>query len=155
LLKWEVAEQQDIRSYVVERSADGRNYSPIGSIPANNETSFTYQFTDNDPLNGISYYRLQIVEDHTRNYSSILVVNLAGKENALSIYPVPVTAQLKIQVKENDLVNTEAQLLNSAGRLVQKIKLQRFEQTIDIQMLPVGVYFLKTFNGKAYKILKQ
>jgi len=155
LLKWEVAEQQDIRKYIVERSADGRNYSAIGSTTANNETSFTYHFTDNDPLNGVSYYRLQIVEDNTRNYSSILVVNLIGKENALAIYPVPVTAQLKIQVKDNDLVNTEAQLLNSAGRLLQKIKLQRFEQTIDMLSLPAGIYFLKTFNGKAYKIIKQ
>ena len=61
LLKWDVAEQVDIRKYIVERSSNGRDYSAIGSITANSETSYTYQFTDNDPVNGVSYYRLQIV----------------------------------------------------------------------------------------------
>ena len=53
LLKWDVAEQVDIRKYVVERSSNGRDYSAIGSVTANSETSYTYQFTDNDPVNGV------------------------------------------------------------------------------------------------------
>lgn len=155
LLKWEVAEQQDIRKYIVERSSDGRNYSAIGSITANNETSFTYQYTDEDPVNGLSYYRLQIVEDNARNYSNILVVNLSEKEQGMVIYPVPVNSALTIRIKNTDLVNTEAQLLSADGRLLQKIKLQALQQDIQIGHLPAGVYYLKTVNGKAYKILKQ
>ena len=155
LLKWEVAEQQDIRKYIVERSADGRNYVAIGSINANNETSFTYDFTDNDLVNGIGYYRLKIVEDNKISYSIILVVNLSEKENGITIYPVPATAQLTIRIKNSDLVNTEAQLLSSDGHLLRKIKLHGFDQSLDIDYLPAGVYYLKTFNGKAYKIIKQ
>jgi Pectate lyase superfamily protein/Secretion system C-terminal sorting domain len=155
LLKWEVAEQQDIRKYVVERSADGRHYSAIGSIAANNEISFTYQYTDNDPVNGLSYYRLQIVEDNVSNYSNILVVNLFEKEQAVIIYPVPVVSVLTIRIKNSDLINTEAQLLSADGRMLQKIKLQVFQQDIQIGHLPAGVYYLKTVNGKAYKIIKQ
>ena len=155
LLKWEVAEQQDIRKYIVERSSDGRSYSPIGGITANSESSFTYQFADKDPLNGISYYRLQIVEDNVKNYSHILVVNLSEKANGIVIYPVPATSQLTITVNNSVLVNTDAQLLTSDGRLLQKIKLHGFEQHVNIGHLPTGVYYLKTFNGKAYKILKQ
>jgi hypothetical protein len=155
LLKWEVAEQQDIRKYIVERSTDGRVYTAIGSITANNELSFTYQFTDNDPINGLSYYRLKIVEDNVINYSNILVVNLSEKGNGMAIYPVPASSALTIRIKNSALVNTEAQLLNSEGRLLQKIKLHSFEQKIDIGHLPAGVYYLKTVNGKAYKIVKQ
>ena len=155
LLKWEVAEQQDIRKYIVERSSDGRNYSAIGSIEANTESSFTYQYTDNDPVNGLSYYRLQIVEDNVRNYSNILVVNLSEKEKGIVIYPVPVTSALTINIKNSGLINTEAQLLSSDGRLLQKIKLRAFRQEVYIGHLPAGVYYLKTVNGKAYKILKQ
>ena len=154
-MKWEVAEQQDIRKYIVERSTDGRNYSAIGSIEANTESSFTYQYTDNDPVNGLSYYRLQIVEDNVRNYSNILVVNLSEKEKGIVIYPVPVTSALTINIKNSGLINTEAQLLSSDGRLLQKIKLRAFQQDVYIGYLPAGVYYLKTINGKAYKILKQ
>jgi hypothetical protein len=155
LLKWEVAEQLDIRKYIVERSSDGRTYSAIGSIQANNETSFTYQYTDNDPVSGISYYRLQIAEDNVRNYSNILIVNLSENEGGMTIYPVPVTAALTIRLKNSDLVNTEAQLLSSDGRLLQKIKLHGLQQNIHVGHLPAGVYYLKTVNGKAYKIVKQ
>ena len=155
LLKWEVAEQQDIRKYIVERSTDGRNYSAIGSIEANTESSFTYQYTDNDPVNGLSYYRLQIVEDNVRNYSNILVVNLSENEQGVVMYPVPVRSALTINIKNSGLINTEAQLLSSDGRLLQKIKLLAFQQEVNIGHLPAGVYYLKTINGKAYKILKQ
>lgn len=155
LLKWEVAEQQDIRQYIVERSSDGRNYSAIGSIEANSETSFTYQYTDNDAISGLSYYRLQIAEDNVINYSNILVVNLAEKEQGLTIYPVPANSTLTIRITNSALMNTDAQLLSPDGRLLQKIKLRNFEQTIDMLTLPAGVYYLKTSNGKAYKILKQ
>ena len=155
LLKWEVAEQLDIRKYIVERSSDGRTYSAIGSIQANNETSFTYQYTDNDPLNGLSYYRLRIVEDNVISYSHILVVNLSEKQPGMTIYPVPASSALTIRIKNSDLVNTEAQLLSSDGRLLQKIKLHGLQQNIHVGHLPAGVYYLKTVNGKAYKIVKQ
>ena len=128
LLKWDVAEQVDIRKYIVERSSNGRDYSAIGSITANNETSYTYKFTDNDPVNGVSYYRLQIVEDNVRNYSRILVVNLAAREDVIAIYPVPATNIFTIRLKNSSLMNTEAQLLSADGRLLRKIKLQNVEQ---------------------------
>ena len=155
LLKWEVAEQVDIRKYIVERSSNGRDYSPIGSITANSELSYTYRFTDENPVNGLSYYRLQIVEDNVRNYSRILVVNLLAREDALAIYPVPATTVFTIRLKNSELINTEAQLLSADGRLLQKIKLQNQQQTIDIAGLVTGVYYLKTFDGNVYKILKQ
>ncbi len=154
LLKWEVGEQLDIRKYIVERSTDGRNYVAIGNVTANKETSFTYRYTDNDPAGGLNYYRLQIVEDNIVNYSRILIVNLFAKKNLIIIYPVPATAELNIRVN-SDLLNTDAQLLNAEGMMLQTIKLNSLEQNIDIRLLPAGVYYLKTVNGKAYKVLKQ
>ncbi len=155
LLKWEVAEQVDIRKYIVERSSNGRDYSPIGTVTANNETSFVYDFTDNDPFDGLNYYRLQIVEDNVRNYSRILVVNLVARKDALAIYPVPATNIFTIRLKNSELVNTDAQLLGADGRLLRKIKLLNPQQDINISNMAKGVYYLKTFDGSVYKILKQ
>ena len=155
LLKWDVAEQVDIREYIVERSANGRAYTAVGSITANSETSYTYKFTDNDPVSGVSYYRLQIVEDNVKNYSRILVVNLSAKKDVIAIYPIPATNIATIRLKNSRLMNTEAQLLSADGRLLRKIKLQTVEQKINIGGLVKGVYYLKTIDGNAYKILKQ
>ncbi len=123
LLKWKVTEQQGIRKYIVERSSDGSAYSAIGSIMANNENSFTYNYTDNDPVKGLNYYRLQIVDDNNISYSHVLAIDLSEKEDGIVVYPVPATDELTVRIKNTALLNTEVQLLSSEGRLIQKIKL--------------------------------
>jgi hypothetical protein len=95
------------------------------------------------------------VEDNVRNYSRILVVNLSGRKDVLTIYPVPATTIFTVRLKNSELMNTEAQLLSADGRLLRKIKLQNVEQNIYIGNLVTGVYYLKTSDGKTYKILKQ
>lgn len=154
LLQWKVTEQQGIRSYIIERSSDGITYSAIGSIAANNDNIFTYQYTDNDPVAGLNYYRLKIVADNGLSYSHVLKVNLSDIEKEIIIYPVPVRNELKILIKNSTLINTEVQLLSADGRLVQKIRLQSAVQNIYPGNLQAGVYFLKTATGYAYKIVK-
>lgn len=155
LLKWKVAEQQGIRNYIIERSTDGITYSAIGSIAANSETLFTYQYKDSDPVKGMNYYRLQIVADNGINYSQVLAVDLSAKEKGIVLYPVPVKNELTIRITNSGLLNTEVQLLSAEGRLVQKIKLYTAVQNIPVDHLPTGMYFLKTINGDGYKIIKQ
>jgi len=155
LLKWKVTEQQGIRKYIVERSSDGIAYSAIGSVTANSENSFTYGHTDNDPLNGLNYYRLQIADDISISYSHVLAVNLSGKDNGIVVYPVPATGELTISVKNTSLLNTEVQMLNAEGQLVQKIKLHRMVQNLPVGHIPAGVYYLKTADGHSNRIIKQ
>ena len=155
LLKWKVAEQQGIRKYIVERSLDGIAYSAIGSITANNQNSFTYEHTDNNPVKGLNYYRLQIVDDNNVSYSAVLAIGLAENEDVIIVYPVPATDELTIRIKNSALLNTEIQLLSSEGRLLQKIKLHSPEQNIHIGHLLAGVYYLKTGNGNTYRVVKQ
>jgi hypothetical protein len=155
LLKWEVAEQLDIRKYNIERSSNGRSWTAIGSMPANTELSYTYRHIDNEPLDGFSYYRLQIVEDNVINYSNTLLVKLGAKKDAITVYPVPTGNMVNIRLKSNTLMNTEAKLLSAEGRLLQKIKLTRMEQSIHLGHLQAGIYFLETGDGHVYKIVKQ
>ncbi|MDQ2863861.1 MAG: choice-of-anchor J domain-containing protein, partial [Bacteroidota bacterium] len=43
-LRWETSQQNGIQQYNIERSTDGTHFSTIGSVKANQETSFTYRF---------------------------------------------------------------------------------------------------------------
>lgn len=155
LLKWKVAEQQGIQKYIIERSAGGNAFAAIGSIAANRENSFTYQFADNDPAAGLNYYRLQIVEDNRISQSRVLAVNFGKNEEALVFYPVPANSNMTIKIKDNALINSEVQLLTVDGREIQKIKLLSFQQEINIGYLSSGLYLLRTSDGKVYKLLKQ
>ncbi|MBK7374944.1 MAG: T9SS type A sorting domain-containing protein [Chitinophagaceae bacterium] len=155
LLKWKVAGQQGIRSYVMERSTDGIAWSSIGSIAANSETGFTYQYTDYNPVAGLNYYRLRVEEDNGRSYSNVLAADLSEQEEEMVIYPVPAKDELRIRLINSALLNTEIRLLSAEGRLLQKIKLQTIGQNIPVGHLPAGIYYLETGNGKTYKVIKQ
>lgn len=155
LLKWVVAEQVDIRDYVVERSTDGRHFSSIGNVRANTLTDYTYQFLDENAPAGKVYYRLRIVEDRLHSFSVILVVRLATREEGIKLFPVPASEHVTISLADARLLNTELELLNADGRLLKKIRLQNLQQTINILYLTPGVYYLKTLTGKSYKLLKR
>jgi len=154
LLTWEVTQQENIRNYIVERSSDGVSYSAIGSISANNLNSFLYRFADNDPAEGLNFYRLRIAEDDRSSYSRTLAINFSAKDDRIVVYPVPASVEVTIFVKDNTLINKEVQLLSLDGRVLQNIKLHSPRQKIYIGNLPRGIYYLKTERGNIYKVIK-
>src|SRR5690606_29273558 len=60
-LEWETATELNNSHFEVERSADGRNFQQIGTVGGHGTTSqvIAYEFTDNSPLSGKSFYRLK------------------------------------------------------------------------------------------------
>ena len=98
---------------------------------------------------------MQIEEADKISYSNVLAINLSAKEGGIAVYPVPATDKLTVSIKNSALVNTEVQFISPDGRVLQKIKLQLFQQNINIGHLSPGVYYLKTADGNAYRIVKQ
>lgn len=88
-LNWEVYDQINTRSYLVERSENGSTFTSIASINVTQKTKEenSYNYKDLHPLNGTAYYRLrQIHTDGKNSFSSIERVNLTLKEvNSSSI----------------------------------------------------------------------
>lgn len=79
-LEWSTGAEQDVRSFVIERSADGRQFTAIGQVPSTGSFSH-YVFVDSSPLDAdmerTFYYRLRIVDqDGTISYSQIQEVSL-------------------------------------------------------------------------------
>lgn len=79
-LEWSTGAEQDVRSYFVERSADGRLFVAIGQVPSTGSFSH-YVFVDSSPLDAdmerTFYYRLRIVDrDGAISYSQIEEVSL-------------------------------------------------------------------------------
>ncbi len=88
-LDWKVATESSIAEYVVERSADSRNFKMINSLAAKNAPGTKYSLTDFRPFPGISYYRLRIREENgTIKYSTIASINLSTLSD-LKISPSP------------------------------------------------------------------
>ena len=77
-----------MKHYEIQRSSDGRNFSGIQTIQSNNSVNrISYTVNDSKPFNGISYYRLRMVEiNGSSNYSRIVSVHFATG-NSIAVYP--------------------------------------------------------------------
>jgi hypothetical protein len=88
-LEWETATETRNAQFVVERSADGRNFSALHALAGAGDSRepLDYATTDAAPLRGQSFYRLKQVDfDGAFEYSPVRAVFM-GSENALRLSP--------------------------------------------------------------------
>jgi hypothetical protein len=95
-LAWSTASEKDHDHFEIDRSANGVDFEKITSVPSkalngNSVTRLDYEITDNDPVQGLSYYRLkQVNKDNSFSYSQPVVVDFTDQENIrFLIYPNP------------------------------------------------------------------
>jgi hypothetical protein len=93
---WNVTSDKNVSSYAVERSADGRNFSKIGTVTANqSDLASAYGFYDASPLPGTGYYRIASQQkDGSNSLSAVLRVNLNKSIKETIIYPNPVKGSM-------------------------------------------------------------
>lgn len=166
LISWATASEFNTRSFVIERSLDGRNFIDIGSVAAAGASINTnnYNYTDRNAMNLAGktvYYRLrQMDKDGSFTYSSVISLPIkAGKapEPIVRAYPNPFVQTITLQVvnvtvtKENDQVA----LFTMDGKLIYRRKLgSTGSSTIllkDLPNLKPGMYVLQaSIDGKHY-----
>ena len=83
----------------LQRSKDGVQFNSIAVLATKNTAgTHRYQFIDRQPLNGISFYRLKLIDkDESFDLSRILSVDLRTIKKA-GIYPNPVTDIVQVQI---------------------------------------------------------
>jgi len=90
ILSWQTTTTDLIDRFVIQRSANGHDWSPIGEIISNPLTA-AYSIKDAQTQPGDNYYRLQVVDkDGYIAYSSVNIVNLGSAAGEISLYPNPV-----------------------------------------------------------------
>lgn len=153
-LHWEVAEQQDIASYIVESSSDGLAFEEVGTVTATQKASAHYTFTHTPSQGGkIAYYRLRIAEaDGTQAFSKIISIMLPGRA-LVSVYPVP--ADRGFWVEGQGVAGTTAQLFNIHGIVLETWILSSDKQYVDISSLQPGMYFVRLQDGSSLKVVRK
>ena len=152
LIAWNTAGEINSRNFVVERSSNGRDFLPVGTITAagNISTEQQYSFVDRNidaEAATTYYYRLKTVDIDGRSaYSAVAVVHVNSKLMVASIFPNPLnnTGALNILAVEKQQINFR--IVNSNGQVIKQgiynvVKgNNRFE--LDIQEMSPGSYFL-------------
>lgn len=124
-VSWSTATEKNSDYFEVERSEDAISFTKIDSRKAAGTSNkvLKYSSLDENPINGISYYRLkQFDKDGTFNYSNIISVNVVKEKNIkFVIYPNPNKGEFTADISgiEN---NHEVQisLRDQKGEIVYK-----------------------------------
>jgi hypothetical protein len=161
LINFEVANEQNILIYVIEKSYDGVNYNTMQSII--NSNSKKYSITDYDFKDGVNFYRLKTIYQSGKfEYSKVISLNNASSDFTLQVYPNPLKNYVNVSIKANQKNDTYLRIFDVYGKTVlsQKITIEKGKQSIliDLQKLPFGVYNIGcNIDGKIVnqKIIKQ
>jgi hypothetical protein len=120
-LIWQITLNSTPLTFEVMRSADGINFSKVGSV-AGIQGIANYQFTDNNILSGNNYYRLKMLDiDGAITYSTIIVVS-NGSEGVFlnSVAPTVVTGITKLNIQSSFVANMQLLVTDISGRIVHK-----------------------------------
>jgi hypothetical protein len=132
-LKWEITLNSTPSTFEVMRSADGLNFSKIGSVSGVNGIT-KYQFSDNNILSGNNYYRLRMLDiDGVVTYSTIIMISNGAKGVFMnSIAPTLVTGRTKLNIQSSEAANMQLVITDINGRIVHKQSLALFNGSQDV-----------------------
>jgi Carbohydrate binding domain/Secretion system C-terminal sorting domain len=136
-LNWQTADEARLKDYTVQRSADGKSFADISTVAAKNSTAkISYDFQDENPVNGVNYYRLKINEqDGSFKYSTVQSATIGGKIS-VAASPNPTSGAFELKSAERF---EDVRIYDISGRLVSKFVGNDANQ-YSISNLPKGVY---------------
>lgn len=165
LLEWITATEINNDFMAIERSADGRIFSEIGSIRGAGTTTEAqhYRFTDRRPLAGTNYYRLRQVDfDGTAHYHRIIAIEADARTpiSGSSLYPSISKGALWISISGTSVGNIPFEIFDLSGRRVRSGFLQGASalQELRVDELPRGSYYFRLMQGQTshiYRFLRQ
>ena len=158
LLQWQVTNEMNNAYFSVEHSSDRTNFQSIGKVKGHGTVSIQqkYQFTDNNPVKGINYYRLKQVDyDGNSTYSNIVGLTFANIAIIFQVFPNPAVNSIKVSlpsITETSVINVFD--LNGKKVLEKQIGANIVLQSLDVSTLAAGVYQVTLVQGAQQQTVK-
>ena len=160
-VEWTVDNELNMQQYVVEHSADGRNFSTTATaLPTgNNNSHVTYTAADASSFSGDNFYRVKGVNVNGRvQYTPIVKVASLKTGAGITVYPNPITGNvINLQFIGQSAGTYNVRLYNADGQMVYSNPIM-VNGGNSVQALPVnqqlakGVYQLEVKNGAEVKM---
>ncbi|TVQ19338.1 MAG: T9SS C-terminal target domain-containing protein [Bacteroidetes bacterium] len=160
-LTWYTTAEINNDFFTIERSQDGLQFLPIGYVDGagNSNTLMRYDFKDQQPLPGISYYRLKQTDyDGSFDFSQIVAVSINEQSIDLTIYPNPASQYINIRLDNPNSLENSWELLSLNGRLVKRGSFNGEQETLFLADLPDGTWLLRIYRkgfSATLKIIKK
>jgi hypothetical protein len=169
-LSWVTTQEEQMSHLILERSADGINYSPLTTLlpKGNYAATTTYNFTDANPLSPVGYYRLKMVDlDGAFTHSAVRTASFGSGIGTASIscFPNPATDHLTVSINNVTAAQYRYTLVGLNGMVQQTntVALARGTQQVTLSLkknMAPGMYMLQLENissgtRQAFTIVKQ
>jgi len=159
-INWTTASEKDNDRFIIERSADGTIFKEIGSVPgrSNSSSELRYSFVDDNPLSGVSYYRLKILDlNGAVEYTRIAAIRF-NDAISYNLFPNPAVDQLQVVFNAESRSNMLVRMMDIQGKVVKSeiFISEEGENTLSIFTgdLPRGVYSF-VLSDEAFFTTKQ
>lgn len=165
-LEWTTLEETDLHRFEIERSSDAMSFESIGSLMAmGNVNGDDYSFVDAQPLIGMNYYRLKIIEkDGSEHYSKVKALNFAAEQIQVNISPNPFDNNgFNVGIELAEATEISVNVLDIRGVLlhqedfVVETGLNELQLT-EVSEWPAGTYIVQINTGTSLvqkRIIKQ
>jgi hypothetical protein len=167
-LRWATSSEINNDFFTIERSPDGSNFTSLSTVAgAGNSTSLRhYNFVDDNPLEGVSYYRLKQTDyDGKFSYSGVRIVNYEDKVEGLeitSIGPNPFIDEFTLNFSSASAGTAEVVIMRQSGKRIRSenipvsVGMNSWHFSQNVPMQPGLCYAVITMNGKKVsgKIIK-
>ncbi len=144
-IEWSTANEQGVTSYTIERSEDGKVFSPVATIAAlHPQGKAAYNKTlEQDATK--SYYRIAVKQaDGSVGVTAIISVIIDAEKTLVNAYPNPFSDFITVTgVSDGDQI----MLYNAYGRLLDKGVAQEGVAMFKTANLPGGSYYISVMNG--------
>ncbi len=157
-LTWATATEMNSYKFIIERSSDGVIFDEIGRIDAagNSNTTKYYEFMDDGPLPGTSYYRIREMDyDWGYTESAIRAIENNADGNLIVLYPNPASDYVQLSMPASFAeMEMDVLIYDATGKLVQTISKKAFQKNvvIDVKTFDHGIYFIHA-NDQHLKLL--
>ncbi len=167
LTNWDVASQLNNNEFTVEKTLDGIHYSLVGNLPGAGTTPFakSYSLVDNNPIQGMSYYRLKQtdMDGYSVEFPPVAVFDGTIPTGSITIYPNPVVENTTLNYISEDNAPISVSIADLTGRIISSTEFSNVKTgentfSINTATLNSGIYLLQVTNSKKsfyQKILKQ
>jgi hypothetical protein len=152
---WRTATEDDGSTFTVQRSTDGRNFSPIGVVQGKGSPS-DYTYWDEQPASGMNYYRLRTTDAAgIVNYTQVVSAFVKeGNTFSLQAFPNPVTNTLNLYISGGRAANSTINVTDLNGKVLLQQQLSNDETSVDMSRLATGIYLLKYSDAAHTQVIR-
>ncbi len=149
-LIWETESESNNSHFVIERSADNRDFKAIGEVKGkgNSNTTTRYSYSDKKPGPGKNYYRLKQVDlDGKTTFSEVIDITPRSAQQTIFLYPVPASSVINLRTTADKKETVTVSIIDRSGNVKGSYprKLDKGENTLNfpISSLPTGNYLMQ------------